>query len=423
MSESRKDLGPDDPAYYAPRRLRDIGSAADRDWRSSTGEPRPHISPPAVHVPQQVPAADFRLSRGGGRAQGHSDAFNDALAKVLREQMEADQAGPGFAQVRRSSFRALASSAIAGVTAALVALTYFVMISPQPGVSGGRMLAALGSGQAVPSVAPARRVSTLLVRNQRGQANELLELGISVTDPEPGATVAIKGLPDDIKLSAEARKSASEWRVRAEDVSDVKVIPPTDFAGDVNLSIELRASNGAMLVTSDQQLSWKPPQTATEVVVLSSAAAPAIVAAQPQPAPIAPMQQQPAPAVPARPTTVVASTAPTVEDAPPPARPAGEPRELSANEIAVSIRRAQELMASGDVKAARALLLRAAEAHDARAALALAKTFDPAATRQSSPADRTGPDPTQARNWYQKAREWGAPEAQRMLDALASYPR
>jgi TPR repeat protein len=92
-------------------------------------------------------------------------------------------------------------------------------------------------------------------------------------------------------------------------------------------------------------------------------------------------------------------------------------------EIAASIRRAQELLATGDVKAARALLQHAAELHDARAALALAKTFDPAVSRQSSVADKGGPDPVQARNWYQKAREWGSPEAQRLLDALASYQR
>jgi hypothetical protein len=67
------------------------------------------------------------------------------------------------------------------------------------------------------------------------------------------------------------------------------------------------------------------------------------------------------------------------------------------------------------------LLLHAAGARDARAALALAKTYDPIALRQFSSAE-LGPDLAQARNWYQKAREWGAPEAQRQLDALASYP-
>ena len=106
----------------------------------------------------------------------------------------------------------------------------------------------------------------------------------------------------------------------------------------------------------------------------------------------------------------------------PPQPRADAVRELSPNEIAGLIRRAQEQLANGDVKAARSSLLRAAEAHDARAALALAKTFDPIALRQFSSTD-PGPDLAQARTWYQRAREWGAPEAQRQLDALASYSR
>ena len=77
------------------------------------------------------------------------------------------------------------------------------------------------------------------------------------------------------------------------------------------------------------------------------------------------------------------------------------------------------MLANGDVKGARVLLLRAAEARDARAALALAKTFDPIALRQLSTVD-PGPDVAQARNWYQRAREWGAPEAQRQLDEWAT---
>ena len=103
--------------------------------------------------------------------------------------------------------------------------------------------------------------------------------------------------------------------------------------------------------------------------------------------------------------------------------PRTEPvQELTPNEIAGFVRRAQELLASGDVPGARTYLNRAAEARDARAALLLAKTFDPMVSRHLGSAD-LGPDLAQARNWYQKAREWGAPEAQRQLDALASYPR
>jgi hypothetical protein len=125
VSDSEKNPGPDDPAYYAPRRLRDIGAAVDKNWRAPTHQDRP--AAPAPQLPAHVPPPDVRLSREGDR-RGRSDAFNEALAKVLREQLEAEQAG-GFAEVRRSSFRALASFAFAGATAALVALTCFALIS------------------------------------------------------------------------------------------------------------------------------------------------------------------------------------------------------------------------------------------------------------------------------------------------------
>ena len=427
MSDSDKTPGPDDPAYYAPRRLRDIGAGADKNWRIAPHQDRPPAAAP--QLPAQVPPPDFRLSRDGARgSRGRSDAFNEALAKVLREQLESEQAGSGLAEVRRSSFRAMASFAFAGATAALVALICFALISPESGLGGNRILAALGSWQTIksfaPQPAPPRSVSTLVVRNQSGLVGELLELGVSVNQPNPGATVAIKGLPDGAKLSDGARKSAGEWRVRAEDVADTRVMPPLDFAGDMNLSVELRDGDGAAQVTSSLQLTWKPAAHVTEAVALSAAAAPVLVPAAPAfaaapPAPVVAPAQPAAPPAPVQAPTVVASATPTA-DAP---SPSPTPAELTAMEIAASIRRAQELLASGDVKAARALLQHAAELHDARAALALAKTYDPAVSRQSSLADRTGPDAVQARNWYQKAREWGSPEAQRLLDALASYQR
>jgi hypothetical protein len=422
VSDSEKNPGPDDPAYYAPRRLRDIGAAVDKNWRAPTHQDRP--AAPVPQLPEHVPPPDVRLSREGDR-RGRSDAFNEALAKVLREQLEAEQAG-GFAEVRRSSFRALASFAFAGATAALVALTCFALISPEPGLAGNRILATLGSWQAMRAFSPQpapRNVSTLVVRNQSGLVNELLELGVSVNQPNPGATVAIKGLPDGAKLSQGARKSAAEWRVRAEDIADARVMPPVDFVGDMNVSVELRDADGAALVTSSQQLTWKPAAPVTEAVALNAAMAPAAISAAHAPvaaaAPQAPVVPPAPPAPAAAPPTVMASATPTA-DAP---SPSPTPAELTAMEIAASIRRAQELLATGDVKAARALLQHAAELHDARAALALAKTFDPAVSRQSSVADKGGPDLVQARNWYQKAREWGSPEAQRLLDALASYQR
>lgn len=92
-------------------------------------------------------------------------------------------------------------------------------------------------------------------------------------------------------------------------------------------------------------------------------------------------------------------------------------RNLDPQEIAGLIKRGQDLLASGDILSARLLLQRAAEARAARGALLLATTYDPNLLKQLG-ADGPLADIAQARNWYQKAREWGEPDAQRQLDAL-----
>ena len=93
-------------------------------------------------------------------------------------------------------------------------------------------------------------------------------------------------------------------------------------------------------------------------------------------------------------------------------------RTLDPRKVAALIRRGQDLLASGDVQSARLLLMRGAEARDARAALLVGTTYDPALLRQIG-ADGPLADAAQARTWYQRAKEWGEPDAQRKLEALA----
>ena len=93
-------------------------------------------------------------------------------------------------------------------------------------------------------------------------------------------------------------------------------------------------------------------------------------------------------------------------------------RNLDPREVAALVKRGQDLLASGDVQSARLLLLRGAEARDARAALLVGTTYDPVLLRQIG-ADGPMADAAQARLWYQRAKEWGEPDAQRKLDAMA----
>jgi TPR repeat protein len=111
----------------------------------------------------------------------------------------------------------------------------------------------------------------------------------------------------------------------------------------------------------------------------------------------------------------VATAAPSALPAPPQAEVV---RSLDPREVAALIKRGQDLLASGDVQSARLLLMRGAEARDARSALLVGTTYDPGLLRQIG-ADGPMADAAQARIWYQRAKEWGEPDAQRKLEALA----
>ncbi len=408
MSE-KKNLDPNDPAYYAPPRSRERTNAP------VSSEKDRHALPLPRGLDERF--GQLRPIKGNNSLTNtQPDVFADAVARMLREQIDSGDT-PSLLK-KRSPIPLAATIGVAVASAALVALAYVAFFPATQDASDSRLWSSLRSWQSTKSSAPPplQRAATLVVRNHSGLVNEPLALGVSVDTPDAGATVTVRGMPPGARLTAGVPLSFTEWRVPSEEISNTMVIPPTDFVGELNLSAELRSSEGAAQVTSFMQLVWKAAAPATALVTSSAATASTAPAPQlPQPP-----QLQPPPQTQPQQQQQIASLPAANATAPAPQPRADGVRELSPNEIAGLVRRGQELLANGDVKAARLLLLRAAEAHDARAALALAKTFDPIMLRQFSTAD-PGPDLAQARNWYQRAREWGAPEAQRQLDALASY--
>ena len=98
------------------------------------------------------------------------------------------------------------------------------------------------------------------------------------------------------------------------------------------------------------------------------------------------------------------------------------PRQVDQETIAVLLKRGKELLANGDVSAARITLKRAADANVAEAALALASTYDPFVLRELKvygfPADAET-----ARAWYEKAKALGSAVAPRRLEILARGAR
>jgi hypothetical protein len=117
-------------------------------------------------------------------------------------------------------------------------------------------------------------------------------------------------------------------------------------------------------------------------------------------------------------TVVAESEAPS---APPPVVRAPVPVTATTGpqDVKLLIDRGRQLFDAGDLVAARILFLRAANAGDAGAAVAMGATYDPVVL-----ADRgyrpVAADLDKARGWYERAKEMGSPEGPRRLEMLAN---
>jgi TPR repeat protein len=92
---------------------------------------------------------------------------------------------------------------------------------------------------------------------------------------------------------------------------------------------------------------------------------------------------------------------------------------LGDAEIELLVKQGQQLVAAGDFVTARLVFQRAAEAGNAVAALALGASYDPVVLA-SLGVRGVDADVGKARTWYQKAKDFGEPEATRRLDVLAN---
>jgi hypothetical protein len=192
------------------------------------------------------------------------------------------------------------------------------------------------------------------------QTDEAARLTISAPDAGPNAAVVISGLAPGSTLSAGREAGPNTWRVSVEELPGVSVTPPRAFAGSMDLIVELRLADNSVADRKGLQLEWLGRG----------------IAARPQ------------------------------------------PRQHDAAEIAQMIKKGAELMANGDVAAARLMYQRAAEAGEATAAFALAESYDPLLLATGG----IPPDVGLAQTWYAKARDMGSPQAPERLDRLAHPP-
>jgi hypothetical protein len=115
-------------------------------------------------------------------------------------------------------------------------------------------------------------------------------------------------------------------------------------------------------------------------------------------------------------TTAMLSPGPSGAQTPPASKAV---RRLDPEDINRLMKQGEQFAAAGDLVTARLVFQRAAEAGDATAALAMGATYDPVVLAKLGFRGISA-DVGKARSWYEKAKEFGSPEAQRRLALLAN---
>jgi hypothetical protein len=213
--------------------------------------------------------------------------------------------------------------------------------------------------------------------------------------------------------SANAQPETTQLTARDIQLKDpTRLAPPGSRPGSAPNQVAMVSPSREDIQNAYQSALQRAPTAAPAPVL--PAIAPAVVSAPPPAAPT--------PVVSTPPVAPVAVAAPTAVIQPVVVGPMASPsptasptaRRIDPDELAMLMKRAKSLLASGDIPPARLLLERAADAQEPIAAFLLAQTYDPDVLRTRDARSIT-PDLESARTWYQKAAQLGSADAQRRL--------
>jgi hypothetical protein len=207
------------------------------------------------------------------------------------------------------------------------------------------------------------------------------------------AIVLIRGLPPTVALSEGRLFQSVIWALRINDLPGLTIAAPTTPGVKSQLSISVVTLDGAVLAETKSALLITPPPKAAKA----------------------------APAAPGGGQITTAAVAPQVEpgqSAPRPAAKTFSPEEKQTVEMLMS--KGEENVKGGQVNVARLFYKRAADMGWAPGAMALAGTYDAAELERIGTLGGVQPDAKLAKQWYEKARDLGAAEAQKRLTTLGA---
>lgn len=392
-------------------------SPAPEFLRARSGAHRPDQRPPQRdgERPFEAPPAARRPSKPGMQRR-RDPAFREMVQtgdEAPAGTKKARKAKPKPGRLTIAGYILLVGIAAGGLTFALVEVIETRAFTATGGEDKRGMTAPGGvhGGRQLAKDTPQLKLSAL-----SGTANRPIPLGVDVNSPTQGLFVLVHGMPAGSRLTAGLQIRDGEWRVPLRDLLHAQVMPPQDYLGTLNLPVDLSNSDGRVIESKIQRLTWgadrpdpivaKPVETVV-IGSQSGSSPPGHSASQNVRQALA--GDGPVQSFGERPVTS------------PRAESSQASRQIEAQELKNLMQRAETALENRDFAAARLLLRRAAEAGDPKAAIALAATYDPRVLKQlgalgaQANADR-------AREWYRKAADWGSPEAGRRLLELQQSP-
>src|SRR5262245_19562636 len=243
-----------------------------------------------------------------------------------------------------------------------------------------------------PHTSPRISVPSVVVAEPASQVR--LSIQVDAVDSLPTQTyVLIRGLPPGVSLVGGHAIGGGSWAVPLYALRALPLNTPLGSSGRSELLVSLVTVEGVHLAQASTVLAIGP----TAMLSLPTDKG---VSAEKPPAPgaqnVIPPQPEPGLSSPS------------------------QPLETSAQERALAERlvaQAERYVTLGDIVSARLRFRRAADWGSAPAALRLAATYDPAELLRLQLQGVT-PDRAEARKWYERARDLGAPEAQERLSKL-----
>jgi hypothetical protein len=173
---------------------------------------------------------------------------------------------------------------------------------------------------------------------------------------EDSYILLLSGLPANATISGASRMGTDSWLVSPGALRRIEIVVPEWSTSVIEVGMELRRSNGAVLAQNKMWLSVPPPQVP-------------------------------------------------------------EGTKLDQTALKDLVRKGDRLLSRGDIAAARAFYERAAAMGSAEAAFALGSTYDPRRLWSLGVFGMVG-NKDRARHWYQRAAELGHPEAKARISAL-----